>query len=198
MPELKQCKDEVLRKIGRNVLNFQQLERQLKFVISIATESGTLGASGTIHSNREKRIAKTRTKTMGQLIGQVVDEFHRNTPAQEPPEHLDQFWISSSFRVVYDDEFYERKKSVLSSLVDDRNNLIHHFFDKYDLSSVGSCQSAGAYLDEQHLILAEQLTETFDTLQQILAFREELGHYLKSEEGKAEIKKQLGFNDSDS
>lgn len=54
--------DEVLRKIGRNVLLFQQMEAMLKFLVSRCSLEGTVSE---LKSNHEKAIEAVSRQTLG-------------------------------------------------------------------------------------------------------------------------------------
>jgi len=67
--ELEKARNEVLRKIGRNMLLFQQMEYMLKYIVANSELSGNIDE---LKVNREKRTEKVRTQTMGLLIGQYI------------------------------------------------------------------------------------------------------------------------------
>ena len=62
--ELEKAKNEVLRKIGRNVLLFQQMEKLLKFLI---VNGKVAGYAGEIKAKIEQRAATINKKTMGHV-----------------------------------------------------------------------------------------------------------------------------------
>ena len=67
--ELEKAKDEVLRKIGRNMLLFQQLEHMLKYLIANGQFSGNVGE---VKSNVERRAERVGKQTMGMLLGNIL------------------------------------------------------------------------------------------------------------------------------
>jgi len=76
--ELEKLKNEVLRKIGRNVMLFQQMEHLLKFLVANGTSSAY---ASELKTNHEQRTATIYKKTMGKVVG----EFLENTfsPSEE-------------------------------------------------------------------------------------------------------------------
>lgn len=64
------AKDEVLRKIGRYMLLFQQVERMLKFIITNGTLSGHVSE---LLKKREQQAKSVHKQTMGQLVGQFLE-----------------------------------------------------------------------------------------------------------------------------
>jgi hypothetical protein len=71
-PELTQIRDEVFQKIGRTFLNFQKIERLLKYLIINGQTSGTVND---LKNNQQKRAEDVKTKTMGPL----TDRFFKET-----------------------------------------------------------------------------------------------------------------------
>ena len=61
---------EVQRKIGRNILLFQQLESLLKYIVANGQFSGF---SSELENNIATRRSSVNKQTMGQLVGQFVE-----------------------------------------------------------------------------------------------------------------------------
>jgi hypothetical protein len=68
--ELDIAKNEVLRKIGRNMLYFLQMEHMLKFLV---TNGKVAGYVSELSTNQEQRAAAINRQTMGPLIGQLLE-----------------------------------------------------------------------------------------------------------------------------
>ena len=74
---------EVQRKIGRNILLFQQLEYLLKYIVANGQYSGYFSELEVVLAKRGETVNK---QTMGQLIGQFVEYNNpaRNNCSDEP------------------------------------------------------------------------------------------------------------------
>ncbi len=97
--------DDVLRKIGRNVVLFQQLEQLLKFVVANGNLSGFASEIKTLKQDQENKINK---QTMGTLVGQYVENSNPLTEATSlEPEQLNEAYFSFSFRVECDEDYYQ-------------------------------------------------------------------------------------------
>ena len=68
---------EIQRKIGRNILLFQQLEYFLKYVVANRQFSGYSSDLEKIIASRRESVNK---QTMGQLVGQFVES---NNPTRD-------------------------------------------------------------------------------------------------------------------
>src|SRR5512138_3033125 len=91
-------RNEVLRKIGRNVVIFQELENILKFLASIQHPSTRMSAAKAI---REERAESIRVKTLGQVAGNVVEALFAASDAESSaPASITEPWFSFSFRIA--------------------------------------------------------------------------------------------------
>jgi hypothetical protein len=187
-PELISLRDEVFRKIGRNLLNFQKIELMLKHLLTNGPISGHLSELTQI---REKRANKIRQKTMGSLVGEFVENTFLPSTKSATPTRLKEPYLSFSFSVEADADRYENIKQELKSLVDDRNDLTHHFLTRFNPESLESCLEANNYLDQQR----ERLLPQYDHLKSLIQALDEAmkAHvdYLNSEEGQKEFERQF-------
>lgn len=179
--ELIKMRDEVFRKIGRNVLTFQQIEFMLKHLITNGRMSGTMSE---FKENQERRAAAVHKQTMGNLVGQFIENTFSelDDSPQSTTEHKEPY-ISFSFSVDVNADFYESKRQALKSLVDDRNEFIHHLFPRFNPNSIDSCLEIEQYLDQQR----ERLILEYDHLKSLIERLEEAkkiyADFLSSEEG---------------
>jgi hypothetical protein len=177
--------DEVLRKVGRNVILFQQLEQLLKFVVANGNLSGFVSELNELKKQKAEKVSK---QTMGTLVGKYVEN---SNPASDyssnEPEVLDEAYLSFSFNIECDGDYYESKKEALAQLVSERNDLIHHLLPRFDIKSVESCKTLGKELDMQ----SESIRLEIKNLQAMAkAFndgRKEIADFLQSKKGKKEF-----------
>lgn len=179
--ELIKMRDEVFRKIGRNLLNFQKIELMLKHLIANGRISGYMSE---ITENQQRRVATVHKQTMGNLVGQFIENtFTSLENSTEPTTERKEPYLSFSFNVEADADFYESKKQALKSLVDDRNDLIHHLLPRFNPDSIESCLEIDKYLDQQR----ERLIPEYDHLKSLIDNCEEIKKvhidFLNSEEG---------------
>lgn len=184
--QLDRHKDEVLRKIGRNLLLFQQLEGLLKFLLM----NGAIDGYGSeLQARREEKGAAISKKTMGQLVGDFVKgHLGPETSRREAPAELREVWFSFRFDVEADQEFYEQRRTALADIVAERNELIHHLLPQWNLTSSDSTREVAEYLDRQR----EKGLAEFEVLRGVVKAFEEArrvhADFLASEEGEKELK----------
>lgn len=164
-------KDDVLQKVGRNVVLFQQIESILKLLISVHHNEGTMD---TFAEKQQKRSEKIHTQTMGQLAQQYKSGILSGTDIlSKEPDNLKVPYVSFTFRLEGDSDFLESQRSNLEILLNERNALIHHFLPKWRPDSQEAMVAAALYLDQQHekvVPLLDHLKTSVKALQSITIF----------------------------
>lgn len=179
-------RDEVLRKIGRNVVNFQKMEAMLKLLNTQQAISGSI-------SDLSRIAAKAKKATSKQPMGRLADAFIRSvySPEQSVSEHgsVEEVSVTFSLRIEADPALVAERRRALRSVVRERNKLVHQWLASFDQNSLESCKALGADLDEQHA----KVWPEFDTLRTIvMAVREyqrEAAQYLASDTFLAELRR---------
>jgi hypothetical protein len=181
--------DDVLRKVGRNVVLFQQLEQLLKFVVANGNLSGFASELNELKKQKAEKVSK---QTMGALVGQYVENSNpvSDTSSNEP-EVLDEPYLSFSFNIECDSDYYETKKEALAQLVSERNDLIHHLLPRFDMKSVESCETLGKELDVQSESIRLEIKNLQAMANALNDGRKEIVDFLQSKKGKKEF--ELSF-----
>lgn len=112
--------NELHRRIGRNLLRFQEIELSLKLMLPYIHPNG--GAKGA-DAMREYQAKSIDGKSLGLLVGQFKSAMSR-TP---------ELWESG-----------------LAALLEARNELVHHFYHRFDFAQAGSVNAALECLDNQY------------------------------------------------
>jgi hypothetical protein len=177
--------DEVFRKIGRNLLIFQKIELMLKYLIDNGKVSGYLRE---LNENQERRASEAVKRTMGNLAGQFMETaLQEHEESLQEPFEAKEPYITFSFTVRADSDFYESKRQSLKSLVEDRNNFIHHLLPRFNPDSMESCLEIEQHLDRQR----EKLVPEHNYLKSLIESFEEAKkaylEYFDSEESKRQF-----------
>lgn len=175
--------NEVHRKIGRNMMLFQEFEYLLKFILANGSFSGFISELKAIKTEKAARINK---QTMGQLVGQYVENTHPDFEYKsDAPEELKEPHFSFNFQIECDPSNYEAKKEALAEIVLERNELVHHLLPSFDAASVQSCEDVGKKLDEQSEKIRQEICEMKLILESFREGRKALVDFLASEESTA-------------
>ena len=180
--ELLEIKNEVMRKIGRNVLLYQQVEHILKYLVSNGRISGDVSTMKSRHESRKSSVAK---KTMGTVAGDFFTEIYGEEKSFDSlPENPSAVHLSISFRIETEEKHFELRRDAIASLVADRNALIHYLIPKLNTESIDSWLETDRDLDLQREKILPELEYLQTVAKQFSDMRKDLGEYLLSAEGK--------------
>jgi hypothetical protein len=154
--ELAAARDEALRKVGRNVVNFQKVEACLKYLIAVSDVQTTKDGLSAEH---KRHAAKTQRLPFGRLSEAFYQTIYGAESVAVPTSNGTHISMSTSFRVETDAETVKRQKRTLSALVTERNRLIHRDLSGFGHNSISSCRELIAMLDEQNVRVLSQLED---------------------------------------
>lgn len=181
---IEQSKNEVLRKIGRNVMLFQQLEQLLKFII---TNGSISGYASELESNQKQKNESIKKQTMGQLVGQYLKTTHSAEELIDDAKEFKEAFISFKFQIESDSVYYETKKADLSKMVFERNELIHHVLPRFDLNSLESCIELEYQLDNQKEKIIHEINDLEQKIKHLQEVKKALVDFIDSDEGKKQF-----------
>ena len=183
--ELTEIKNEVMRKIGRNVLLYQQVEHILKYLVSNGRISGNVD---TLKSSHEKRKSSVAKRTMGTVAGDFFAEILGEDYSLETnPENPSKAHLSFNFRIETEEKHFELRRDKIAALVADRNELIHHLMPKLNTDSVETWIETDRYLDLQRENILPELEYLQAVAKQFSDLKKGLGEFLSSPEGRKHI-----------
>jgi hypothetical protein len=171
MPSLKEAKADVIYKVGRNVLLFQQIEHLLKFLVVNGNASGH---PSQLAANTKRRVDSVMKRTLGMVAKDYLDV----TDPSPPPADLNEPHFSFSFRMDY----HTDKKEVMEALIAERNHLVHHFLLDIDIESLDDWIEAGEKLDKQSEKLEAELSELHQVVERFQEMRRDMADFVLSDE----------------
>ncbi|MFZ2162660.1 MAG: hypothetical protein WAW02_10630 [Sideroxyarcus sp.] len=177
--DLKPTQDEVLRRVGRNLLLFQQIEGLLKFLLSFHKAGGT---PVDLKERQQKQIDTISRKMFGHLVEKYGTDVLKDAGVEVPDEEGPADWITFSFRVSGNAEFIEAMRRDMKLMTGQRNELVHGFLPRWQPDSPEKLEETLAYLDNQRekvLLMHEHLRTTASHIQES---RNKLLEFMSSEE----------------
>jgi hypothetical protein len=176
--DLTEVRNEALRKIGRNVVNFQKMEGALKVLVARSKVSGVTSEIEDAQKTRDEVIER---RTMGSLVKDFMGSVHSTeSSCDEEPADLTEPWMSISFRIGSGKEETRARKEALTLVVAERNALTHKMLRTFDGNSMESCQELIQRLDEQHDRVAPHYEYVMRILAGMKSVQQELAKHLKS------------------
>ena len=177
--ELDDVRNEVLRKIGRNVLNLQKMEGMLKLLNTHASIAGNIEDIESIKQQQSESVSR---HTMGRLVQAFVQTVYSNQAAAKmESDNGGKPSMSFSFTIEGEASLAAERERALLSIVEERNRLIHTDLLKFHPNSLDSCKEISERLDAQH----EKILPEFEALQSILSSFQEgrlrIAEYIQSD-----------------
>jgi hypothetical protein len=172
--------DEVLRRVGRNLVIFQQVEHVLKF---LTTHARFHAPASQFAEHFAKHTESIRKKSMGDLAGKLTDTVLTQDERDTTPDTIDEAWFGFRFTIETDAESVVRHEAELKELVDRRNELVHHFLPRWQAAVGGDAEAALTWLDEQREVAVGMLDRLQGWARTMETARKEHAAFLASDEG---------------
>src|SRR5215218_602027 len=95
--QLDDIRNEALRKIGRNIVNLQKMERAMKILVIRSDLRGYITELKDVY---ERRVQKFEQATMGGLVSNLVDTVYSPGDLDAgAPDEQGGAWVSFGFRI---------------------------------------------------------------------------------------------------
>lgn len=131
--KLSAIKDELFRKVGRNLINYQTIEQLLKQLILSSRISGPVSQ---LEEIRKQKSEEVKVQTMGTLAGQFIENTYQAPKASSNEQaEIKEIHLSTSIYFDVSDDVLESRRADLKKITDARNNLVHHLLPRLDLNS---------------------------------------------------------------
>lgn len=141
---------DVQRKLGRCLLRLQQYEVLLKALVA---HGDIAGQPAELQSVRDTQVACAQKKTLGTLVG-ILTERHLTSAEEDDgtdePQGDAGLWFRFRYQVGLDASQHQATTAALKELVDLRNELVHHFLQRFNIWEPQGCMAADAYLDASY------------------------------------------------
>jgi hypothetical protein len=174
--ELESARNAVFQKIGRNIALFQHLEGAFKDFFTVRVVEGSSEDEVTrLTAARRKKVA---TKPLGQVVGQFFEDLAREE-CESADEVADTWRFRTSFRIE-GEEYLQQKSELLRKLVGERNRLVHHLLDDFDLRDAESLAKLDALLDPQADRIRVELKDLQETFKRFEESRQLMAEFINS------------------
>jgi alanyl-tRNA synthetase len=179
------ARDELYRRIGRNVVNFQYLEATLRSMVPMLYNKSTLKE---LQAHQSEVSPKQEKSTFGTLVSSYHERLSRSKELLNenvPDEGLDEPTLTFGLSIEVTEETAAQRRSALVNLVAERNRLIHEDLLNVDLKSREECEELSARLDEQYTRIRRHLDHFNSLRTNFQEMAAEFGRLLESDEFRA-------------
>lgn len=179
--KLSAIKDELFRKVGRNLINYQTIEQLLKQLILSSRISGPISQ---LEEIRKQKSEEVKVQTMGTLAGQFIENTYQAPKASSNEQaEIKETHLSTSIYFDVSDDVLESRRADLKKIIDTRNNLVHHLLPRLDLNSIESCLAISRELDEQREEQSKEIDILISLIKQMGNTIKEYADFMSTEEG---------------
>lgn len=173
---------EVQRALGRCVLSLQQYEHLLKALVA---QHELAGSVDTLDAQQAARRDKLANLTLGGLVKAlfetvVVPEGFERELLSAHPKPPDQPVLAISFRLAFAPDRLADLRAQVEELVLMRNELVHHFIQRFDLWTEEGCATALRHLQDSHALIRLHLDQLRDWIRSLDASRAQAAAVLES------------------
>ena len=185
------ARDELFKRIGRNVVNFQYFEATLRIMIPALYMQGTLKE---LQAKQDEVLRKYKKATLGALANAYHERVYGKNVEDEalPDERLSEPRFAFSLHLELTQEAAAQHKRALMMLIVERNRLIHEDLLSVNLKSREECQELSARLDEQYTRIRRHLDYLNSLRTGFQELASEFGRLLESDEFLALLRGECG------
>ncbi len=178
---------DTLRKIGRNLLNYQQVERLWRSHLNIADIStGIDGNSFELKAGTKSE----RNIPMGWLGENHTKSLFTPVRDSDSTESSKNISLKTSFRVGESGELSEVRRKQVLKIVEERNFLAHKLAEKFDHTSKEGCLDICIKLDEENIRIIEEIEFLKNISSAYQEAVREIQQYIESDEFLNELSKE--------
>ncbi|WP_275760548.1 OST-HTH/LOTUS domain-containing protein [Ralstonia pseudosolanacearum] len=136
------------RKLGRCLLRLQQYETLLK---SLVAHRDIAGPPAQLQAIREAKMAWVQKQTLGTLVRVLTASYLTQSQGDDAADEDESgdggVWVRFRSQIELGPERYEAIVEALQELVNLRNELVHHFLQRFNIWEVDGCATADVHLD---------------------------------------------------
>lgn len=176
------AREAVFAKLGRNIVLFQQLESGFKAFITHRVIEGS--SPEEVEQLTTRRRESVATQPLGKVVSRFLEEISGRaddstdeSDVELPPGCPGRF--RTTFRID-GDNYVAEKQDVLKRLVDERNRLVHHLLDDFDLRQQDDLQRLEVLLDAQAERVRAELGDLREVVTALDGARKAMAEYIGS------------------
>ncbi|MGQ2966008.1 hypothetical protein [Methylophilus sp.] len=162
-PELIVLRDQIFRAVGKSTYLYQQIEKQIKFLNASITLELT-GPQNEWPDQLAKHQSFFNKQTMGTLMRWLLEGLYFTSEDQIKSQVTNEMKLRWRFSLQTTAEYVQQRRATIDAFVDDRNRLVHHYFENIDFADASMLTEMVKELEAQH----EKINEEIQNLNQIV------------------------------
>ena len=164
-------------RLGRNLLVFQRIEGNLKRLMSAnrlvfrlpfgADASAAQAAREADLARHQKHAEKRKKANLGLLVGDYLDDVVAGKEPASESDRLDCISLTFRYHRELHTDAIQAERERLAAVVNERNDLVHHFLERFSPWAPDNLEAGRTWLDAQParaLALLQELRSELTTL----------------------------------
>lgn len=143
----------VQQKLGRNIVLINILEKLLKQLEPMVLPGGF---NATPESTEALKSTRNNKSTLGSLFGSFQKWLFSSAEISNTNQK-DGVSLNIQLSKEADEATLKAFVEKTQKLVDDRNEIIHHFIDRWNIQDLASMKDAEKYLDDQRMEIIDRI-----------------------------------------
>jgi hypothetical protein len=174
----------VQRKLGRCLLHLQECESLLK---SLVIHADIAGPPDQLQDIKDARVKSLQKEMMGNLIGMLTKTVFTSAgidAAPPSPPNDQRALVRIKYQIELTAEQYDDLCCSFKELVSLRNELVHHFLERFDIRSQEGCTAADRHLDKCGKVIDVHYMKLFNFVKASDLARAKLASAMETQEFK--------------
>ncbi|TXG98946.1 MAG: hypothetical protein E6R08_03465 [Nevskiaceae bacterium] len=182
-PELTSLRGLVFKAVGKSIYLYQEIEKRIKF-LNAAISIELSGSQDEWPEQLAKHQSAFDKKTMRPLMTSLLERLYFSPEADKG---LDTNYSSKwklRFSLQSTAEYIRERGKTLEAFVDDRNHVVHHYFEKVNFADASQLEAMIKELEAQHQVIDDEIKGLNQIIQLLKESAQAHSDWWESEEGK--------------
>jgi hypothetical protein len=179
---------QVFKAVGKSIYLYQEVEKRIRY-INTAITFEVSGKPEEWPEQLVKHQSLLSKKSMGQLMKSLLEKLYFSSETQEKKtspskeETVDKAKWRLRFSLQTTAEYIRQRGETLEAFVEERNRLVHHYFEKVNFTDVAMLESMFKELVDQHHVIHTEIKDLNEIIQLLQESALAHSQWWESEEG---------------
>jgi hypothetical protein len=150
--------------------------------VLVISYSGVCGTANEVKERMRKLEKSLKKKSMGRVAKKLFQSVFGESKNVEAPDNPKENWLSVKHSIEMKKEDVEVLEQALSSIIEERNNLIHNNAAKHDLKTIVGCRKFADELEAQNGRIKSMHSTLMGFVKSNLEARKTMAEFMETEE----------------
>lgn len=179
---------QVFKSVGKSIYLYQKVEKRIRYINTAITfeVSGKPEEWPEQSAKHQNLLSK---KSMGQLMKSLLEKLYFSSETQEEQsssskdKSVDEAKWRMRFSLQTTAEYIRQRGETIEAFVEERNRLVHHYFEKVNFADVSMLEVMFKELEDQHQVIHAEIKGLNEIIQLLQESALAQSQWWESEEG---------------